>query len=400
MIPNIRHLEPFSAVSRYGSVSAAARALHLSQPAVTQAVAALERIFETRLLTRSTRGVVLTEAGRITAVRVDRALAQLREAILEISRTSKLEHRPKLRAATAARLAAIVAVVEEGGFSNAARSGDVSRATFHRTARHFERLLGVELFERTSHGIQATRESERLARRIRLAGAEIRQARAEVAALRGAERGETVIGVMPLARSSLIPAAVLALSSIHPLHRIRLLDGPYETLLRELRDGRVDLLIGALRPAVPYDIVQDHLFDDPLAIILRSEHPLAAKTKRAPSLTSLGRYAWISPRKDSPLSKQFDDLMSRIPRRQSIAPIECNSLVAARAILLASDRLMLLSRYQVGQDVATGQLTTLPHPLGEVMRPIGLSMRRDWLPTHVQQDLLREIRHRIPASTR
>ncbi len=400
MIPNIRYLEPFSAVSRYGSVSAAARALHLSQPAVTQAVAALERIFETRLLTRSTRGVVLTEAGRITAVRVDRALAQLREAILEISRTSKLEHRPKLRAATAARLAAIVAVVEEGGFSNAARSGDVSRATFHRTARHFERLLGVELFERTSHGIQATRESERLARRIRLAGAEIRQARAEVAALRGAERGETVIGVMPLARSSLIPAAVLALSSIHPLHRIRLLDGPYETLLRELRDGRVDLLIGALRPAVPYDIVQDHLFDDPLAIILRSGHPLAAKTKRAPSLTSLGRYAWISPRKDSPLSKQFDDLMSRIPRRQSIAPIECNSLVAARAILLASDRLMLLSRYQVGQDVATGQLTTLPHPLGEVMRPIGLSMRRDWLPTHVQQDLLREIRHRIPASTR
>jgi len=399
LIPNIRHLELFSAVSHHGSVSAAARALHLSQPAVTQAVAAMERAFDTRLLTRSARGVVLTATGRITAVRVDRALAQLREAFLEISRISKLERRPGLRAATTARLAAIVAVAEEGGFSNAARSAKASRATLHRTARHFERLLGVELFERTSHGVRATRESERLVRRIRLAGAEVRQAHAEVAATLGAERGETVIGAMPLARSSFLPAAVLAVANTHPLHQIRLLDGPYETLLRGLRDGRVDFLIGALRTSVPSDIVQEYLFDDPLAIILRSGHPLAVQTKKAPSLTSLGRYAWIRPHKDSPLSKQFDELMSRIPRRQSIVPIECNSLVAARAILLASDRLMLLSRHQVGQDVATGQLTTLPHPLGRVLRPIGLSMRRDWLPTHVQREVLAEIRRCIPRTT-
>ena len=42
---NLRHLHTFGEVARLGSVSAAARAVHISQPAVTQAVAGVERYF-------------------------------------------------------------------------------------------------------------------------------------------------------------------------------------------------------------------------------------------------------------------------------------------------------------------------------------------------------------------
>jgi DNA-binding transcriptional LysR family regulator len=92
------------------------------------------------------------------------------------------------------------------------------------------------------------------------------------------------------------------------------------------------------------------------------------------------------------LRRHFDGLMARFPQPPPAAPIESNSLVAARAILLASDRAMLLSAHQVEQDVMTGQLVTLPHPLGRVVRPIGLTMRRDWFPTEVQRELLQHIR--------
>src|SRR5205809_429944 len=63
------------------SVSAAARAAHLSQPAVTQAVAQVEAALGARLLHRSYSGLELTGAGRAAAQRVDRALQMLREAL-------------------------------------------------------------------------------------------------------------------------------------------------------------------------------------------------------------------------------------------------------------------------------------------------------------------------------
>jgi len=399
LIPNVRHLEPFVAVAHGGSVSAAARALHLSQPAVTQAVAALERALGTQLLSRSSWGVALTAAGRITAIRAERALDCLREALQELARSSTLPQAPRLRALTAARLAAIVAVAEARGFSNAARAERRSRATVQRTARQIEQLLGTRLFEKTSHGIRITREAERLVRRIRLAVAEIEQACAEVAATRGEERGETVIGAMPLARSSLVPTVVLQMSARHPLHAIRLLDGPYDALLHELRHGGADFLIGALRESVPADVTQQHLFDDPLAIIMRAGHPLATAAAAAPSLKSLSEFPWLAPRRDSPLNEHYGELMRRLPRRLPAAPIECNSLMAARAILLASDRLMLLSANQVALDVRTGQLATRPHPLGRVVRKIGLTSRGDWLPTATQRALIDEV-HAVAATYR
>ncbi len=54
----------FVRVAEVGSFAQAARQLHLSPPAVTRAIAALEDQIGVRLLTRTTRSVKLTEAGR------------------------------------------------------------------------------------------------------------------------------------------------------------------------------------------------------------------------------------------------------------------------------------------------------------------------------------------------
>ena len=76
---NLRHLHTFGEVARLGSVSAAARAVHISQPAVTQAVAGVERYFGAALLTRSNSGVALTPAGELCARRIERSISHLRE---------------------------------------------------------------------------------------------------------------------------------------------------------------------------------------------------------------------------------------------------------------------------------------------------------------------------------
>jgi hypothetical protein len=72
--------------------------------------------------------------------------------------------------------------------------------------------------------------------------------------------------------------------------------------------------------------------------------------------------------------------------------IECESLDAARALLLESDRVMLMSRHQVFYDLRAGLLAELPHPLGRVTRPVGLIFRSGWKPSRTQQRLLELLR--------
>jgi len=62
---DIERLQHFRVIARCGSLSAAARELGLSQPAVTGCVQTLEREFDAQLLVRTSRGVQLTDAGRV-----------------------------------------------------------------------------------------------------------------------------------------------------------------------------------------------------------------------------------------------------------------------------------------------------------------------------------------------
>lgn len=396
MQANLRHLHTFRQVARLGTVSAAARAVHISQPAVTQAIAGLERYFDAPLLVRRSTGVSLTKAGEICLARIERSLTQLREALAEATRAAA-DRVDVERLVRSTQLDALDAVVEHGNFSVAARARHLSQPGLHRSARELERLLGVPLFEKTSFGITPTRAAQELARRARLAFAEIEQARAEVHALSGAESGRTVIGALPLARSYLLPAALLEFTQEHPRHGVSIIEGTYEHLLAGLRSGESEVLIGALRdPAPAADVVQEHLFDDPLAIIVRAEHPLVRR--RRPTAAMLGKFQWIAPRAGSPLRVHFDALLASTGLAMPSPPLECNSLAAARAFLLESDRIMLLSAHQIHYEMKAGLLVALPHPAGKVVRPIGLTLRRNWHPTNTQQRLLAILRRSARAA--
>jgi DNA-binding transcriptional LysR family regulator len=390
-LPQLRHWRVLRAVAQGGSVSAASRALHVSQPAVTQAIAVLERQFGLPLFVRTSRGVTPTQAGAIVVARIGRALEQLEIGIEEALRGVRAPLADPLRAFTSAQAEALLDTVEYGAFGRAARAGGVARTTIHRAARQLERTLGLPLFESTSHGVRPTREAERIARRVRLAATEWLQANAEVAALAGNERGSTVIGAMPLARSVLVPTAVLEFAAQYPRHRVAILDGPYDSMLEALRRGRADWLVGALRTTVSDDLIQEHLFDDPLAIIVRAGHPLLKRPGRSVSRAALARLAWVAPRAESPLHVHFVELLAD-DMSADIEPIECNSWVAARALLLGSDRAMLLSAHQAQYELAAGQLVAVPHPAGQVVRKIGVTWRRDWRPTTTQAALVSILR--------
>jgi DNA-binding transcriptional LysR family regulator len=72
---DIRHMRTLAEVAERGSFSAAAEALGISQPAVSQQMRALERDVGETLIDRSGRGVQLTDRGRVVLRYAQRMLA-------------------------------------------------------------------------------------------------------------------------------------------------------------------------------------------------------------------------------------------------------------------------------------------------------------------------------------
>ncbi|AYH43939.1 LysR family transcriptional regulator [Azoarcus sp. DN11] len=71
---DIRHLRTFVTVARMGSVTKAAEALHITQPAVSGQLKSLEEALELKLLSRTTSSVALTQAGQDLLLQAERAL--------------------------------------------------------------------------------------------------------------------------------------------------------------------------------------------------------------------------------------------------------------------------------------------------------------------------------------
>lgn len=83
---DLYQLKTFVTVAREGSITRASERLHLSQPAVSAHIKALEEALELTLFERTARGMSLTDDGRRLIVRAERALASHQELIEEASR--------------------------------------------------------------------------------------------------------------------------------------------------------------------------------------------------------------------------------------------------------------------------------------------------------------------------
>ena len=84
-LPPMQALRAFEAAARTGSLTRAAELLHLTHGAISHQVKALEAEFGVRLMERAGRGIRLTDEGERFAARVRDVLADLAEAVREVS---------------------------------------------------------------------------------------------------------------------------------------------------------------------------------------------------------------------------------------------------------------------------------------------------------------------------
>jgi DNA-binding transcriptional LysR family regulator len=81
MTMELRHLRAFLAIAEEGGITRAAARLHISQPALSRTLRALEEHLGVRLIDRSTHHLQLTDAGQAFRVRAAAAIAAVDAAL-------------------------------------------------------------------------------------------------------------------------------------------------------------------------------------------------------------------------------------------------------------------------------------------------------------------------------
>jgi len=384
MTPSLRQLRVFLAVLDEGTVTAAARRCNISQPAASQTLARLAADAGVALLQASRDGQGPTEAGTIYGARVRRALRRLDAALAAVA--------PRLvLTATRAQLQALVAVRDAESFTLAAQRLELAQPTVHRAVSLLESEAGRPLFRRIGKRLQPERPANLMADAALLCFTELDQAAADLAELGGREAGRIVVGAMPLSRSTVLPQAIAEFRTLRPTLPVRVMDGPYEDLLAGLRRGEIDLLIGALRDPLPVeDVVQEEVFSDDLVLVARPGHPLAGEGR--PTLQQIARYPWVVPNPGTPARAQFDRALDGLDEGARPALIECSSVLLMRELLIRTDHIGCTSRMQASAEIALGAIRALALRLPNSARAIGLTTRRDWLPTAAQGQFVEILR--------
>jgi LysR family transcriptional regulator, regulator for genes of the gallate degradation pathway len=369
---NLRHLRAIVEIAERGTMNAAAEAVNLTQPAITQALARVEQLLDVQLFDRRHDGMVPTEPVTLLIPRIKSALEHVAS--------------PQV---TMARLRALLSLADSGSYGGASALTGLSLPSLHRAVNDLSLSMRRPLIERRGKIVVLTEAGLQIARSFRLARAELETGLSELRALKGHETRRVSVGAMPLSRARVLPAAVSRFLRKHPLVRVSIVEGSRGELVEPLRNAAIDLMVGALRdPLLEPDLVQRALFEDHPVVIARAGHPL---TGRSPGLAELASFSWVIAGLETPLRSTWERMFTSAGQPLPTVPVESGSVMMIRNLLMDSDFLTLLSPHQVAVELEAGWLeviTTVPDEFG---RTIGVTTRASWRPTAVQAEFLADL---------
>jgi len=143
-----------------------------------------------------------------------------------------------------------VALAQHRSFVRAARACHVTQSSLSAAIRQLEAALGAELVDRSGRALALTEAGERVRERAVAILREVEDLAACARTARTPLSGRLRLGVIPSIAPFLLPQALPDLRRAHPELRLVLREDLSRVLVRDLREGRLDVLLIAL----PYDI--------------------------------------------------------------------------------------------------------------------------------------------------
>lgn len=380
--PNFRNLRRMLRVIDSGSLTEVAETVGRSQQTISHSIQALEEELGVRLFERTSIGAHPTREATVLGVRVRRAvghLAEARDAFRRMYDSARLPRGQRIWDFNISNqhIFIFLSLCELHESKRVAGQLRLDVSAVRKAIRAVQAQVGEPLFEKSARGFLIPTEfAEVLARKVKLALAEIRAGLDELISLDGVIQGEVIIGAAPRARATWLPRIAARLRQKHPKLTISMRYDSYADLERGLSYREVDFVIGSEHsaPASP-GVIASPLLHDRAEIVARSNHPLARL--RDPDIAQFLSSEWVLPPPYVPLRRRFSEFLRSRGLSEPTLGFETGDAEIIKGLLRETDYLALMLRCESLHEVQRGDLTFLPCPrqLVELLRtPVALHL--------------------------
>jgi LysR family pca operon transcriptional activator len=295
-------------------------------------------------------------------------------------------------------LACFLEVANRRSFGAAADALAITQPAVSKAIAELEQILGVAVFERSRRGVFLTGYGEAFQR---YAGASLTALRQGVNSVSQAQArgGHTVaVGALPTTAARLMPAAVQRAKAAGMGATLRIVTGPNEEMLAQLRQGNLDLVVGRLaEPRLMQTLAFEYLYSEEIVFAVRPGHPLLA-SGAAVDLGALADHTVILPSLASIIRPEVDRLLVTQGVARLPDVIESVSPDFGRRYARTSDAVWVISYGVAAIDLDEGTLARLPVNAPETRGPVGLTQRAD-MPASVSLQLLMKAIRDVAAET-
>ena len=201
------------------------------------------------------------------------------------------------------QLEALLAVAEEGSFTNAADRLHTVQSNVSEHVRQLEAELGVQLLVRARRGTVPTEFGVRVIDRARAIRSEIEALHKDLSMLQGLETGHATLGVVGTVSRLLVPMVVAEMRQNAPGLSLRLTEGASERLAVEVAERQLASAI-VTEPVSDPRLHVEHLRDEDLVALVPSALSLRAGDQIA--LAELAKETLILPPAGNPLRDEVE----------------------------------------------------------------------------------------------
>ena len=174
------------------------------------------------------------------------------------------------------QLRAFVAVAQTGSFSRAARRLGLSQSALSQAVQQLEEELGVRLLDRTTRSVQLSAIGVDFLPGIQRLLADLDHQLQDLKDLKEHRRGYVTVTCVPSVALRLLPAVLAQFQVAHPMVTVSVREAPRHQIIAALRSGDAELGIANV-PGDDPDLDATFLLTDTFALVMRRDHPLAAR---------------------------------------------------------------------------------------------------------------------------
>lgn len=204
------------------------------------------------------------------------------------------------------------AVAELRNFTQAAERLSLSQPTLSRSIQRLEDELGQPLFDRKPRSVDLTDAGELFLPRAQQILLTLEDCKAQICD--DGHSGRIRVAAIPTIAPYFLPGLLQSFSASHPRARIIVQEETTDELMRQCKQGELDVAIVALPVPTKYVEIEE-LFDEELILVLSNGHDLA--NKKQIRIGDLDHYPFILLGEAHCLS----DNIATFCRRKSIQPV-------------------------------------------------------------------------------